>query len=125
MAHQEYFKRCTVYRLEGESVSIVDVHDDNAVTPLDPWMGVVVSLADGQHTVAQLIQHMSGQYANEVPDNLTETIDSVVKRLVDAAVIELTDEPTKLPYYLSMPIDEQDPKVATELMVNDGFLQKH
>ena len=124
MEHDQYFKRTTVYKVEGDTVSLVDVHDNNTITPLDPWMGAVVSLADGQHTVGQLIQHMAGQYPGAAPDNLADTIGSVIKRLSDATAIELTSEPTTLPYYLSLPLDEQDLKLATELMINDGFLRQ-
>lgn len=123
MDHAQYFKRNTVYRVEDDTISLVDVHDNNTVTPLDPWMGTVVSLADGQHTVGQLIQYMAGQYPNGIPENLGDTIESVIKRLTETDVITLTPEPTALPYYLNQPMDEQDPKVATELMVNDGFLR--
>jgi hypothetical protein len=121
--HAHYFKRNTVYKVEGDIVSLVDVHDNNSVTPLDPWMGTVVSLADGQHTVGQLIQHLAGQYPNGAPENLAETIESVIKRLSETDVVTLTPEPTTLPYYLNMPMDDQNPKLATELMVNDGFLR--
>ena len=123
MDHAHYFKRNTVYKVEGDIVSLVDVHDNNTVTPLDPWMGTVVALADGQHTVGQLIQHMAGQYPNGAPDNLAETIESVIKRLSETDVVTLMPEPTTLPYYLNMPMDDQNPKTATELMVNDGFLR--
>ena len=102
---------------------MVDVHDNNTLTPLDPWMGAVVSLADGQHTVGQLIQHMAIQYPNGAPDNLLETIESVFKRLTETEVVELTLRPSILPYYLRIPMDEQDPKKATEMMINDGFLR--
>jgi hypothetical protein len=121
--HAHYFKRTAVYKVEGDTVSVVDVHDNNTVTPLDPWMGTIISLADGQHTVSQLIQHMAGQYPNGAPDNLIETIESAIQRLLDAKVVELTPEQTALPYYLNMPMDDQNPKIATEMMVNDGFLR--
>ena len=124
MEHEHYIKRTTVYKVEEDTISLVDVHDNNTITPLDPWMGLVVSLADGQHTVSELIQHMTGQYPNGAPDNLTDTIESVIKRLADAGAVELSPQPTTLPYYLSMPIDEQDLKLATEVMINDGFLRK-
>lgn len=123
MDHAHYFKRNTVYKVEGDTIAVVDVHDNNTITPLEPWMGIVLSLADGQHTLGQLIQHMAGQYPNGAPDNLADTIESVIQRLVDAGVIEITPQASTLPYYLSKPIDEQDPKLATELMVNDGFLR--
>jgi hypothetical protein len=121
--HAQYVKRNTVYKIEDETVSIVDVHENNNLTPLDPWMGVIVSLADGQHTLDQLIQHMTGQYPNGGPDNLVATIESAIKRLKETKVVELTFQPATLPYYLSMPIDDQDPKMATEIMINDGFLR--
>lgn len=123
MDHAQYFKRNTVYKVEDDTVSLVDVHENNTVTPLDPWMGTVVSLADGQHTVDQLIQYMAGQYPNGAPENLGDTIESVIKRLTETDVITLTPEPTALPYYLNQPMDDQNPKVATELMTNDGFLR--
>ena len=123
MNHAQFIKRNTVYKFEGDTVSLVDVHDNNTLTPLDAWMGVIVSLADGQHTVAQLVQHMAAQYPEGPPDNLAATIESVIKRLMESDVVSLTFQPTTLPYYLSMPIDELDPKVATDTMVNDGFLK--
>jgi hypothetical protein len=121
--HSHYFSRTTVYRVAGDTVSLIDVHDNNAVTPLDPWMGAVIALADGQHTVAQLMQHMAGQYPNGAPANLAETIGSVIQRLSDSGALKLTPEAVTLPYYLAMPLDAQEPKLATELMVNDGFLR--
>ena len=102
---------------------MVDVHENNTITPLDPWMGAVLSLADGQHTIAQLIQHMAAQYPNGAPENLTKTLESVIDRLTETDVIELTLRPSILPYYLRIPMNEQDPKKATEMMINDGFLR--
>ena len=120
--HAHYFKRNAVYKIEEDTVSIVDVQDSNTVTQLDPWMARVVLLADGQHTIAQLIQHLAAQYADTVPDALIETIESVITRLSENEVIELTSRPSLLPYYLRLPIGEQDPKEATKLMFADGFL---
>ena len=123
MEHAHYFKRNTVYKVEGENISVVNVQENNDLTQLDPWMAMVVSLADGQHTIDQLIQHMTGLYPDGAPDNLIETIESVISRLTESEVIELTARPSLLPYYLRIPIDEQDPKQATEMMINDGFIQ--
>ncbi|RKZ84655.1 MAG: hypothetical protein DRQ39_08080 [Gammaproteobacteria bacterium] len=123
MEHAHYFKRNTVYKIEGDDISVVDVQENNALTPLDPWMARVVTLADGQHTIGQLIQHMIGQYPNGAPENLVETIESVITRLTESNVIELTARPSLLPYYLRIPMDEQDPKQATEMMINDGFIK--
>jgi len=123
LEHAHFFKRIAVYKVEGDDVSIVDVQANNVLTPLDPWMARVVLLADGQHTIAQLIQHMSNQYPDGAPENLVETIESVITRLTESDVVELTARPSLLPYYIRLPIDEQDPKEATQLMLKDGFIQ--
>jgi len=124
LEHSLYFKRNAVFKIEGETRSLVDVQNNNVLTPLDPWMAIVVSLADGQHTIEQFVQHLAGQYPNGAPENLKETVESVISRLTDDDVIQLTAQPTVLPYYLRMPIDEQDTKQATELMLQDGFISK-
>ncbi len=123
MDYSHYFKRNTVYKVEQDTVSIVDVNNGNTVTALDPWMGMVVTLADGQHSIDQLIAHMTGQYPEGAPDNLAETIESVITRLTDSEAIEITVRPSILPYYLRLPLDEQDPKEATKMMISDGFIQ--
>ncbi len=124
MEHTYYFKRNTVYKVDGDDIAVVDVKQNNALTPLDPWMATIVLLADGQHTIDQLIQHMTSQYLEGAPENLIETIESVVTRLTESDVIELTMRPTLLPYYLRIPMDEQDPKKATEMMIADGFIKQ-
>ncbi|MFW5447367.1 MAG: hypothetical protein ACKE8G_04435 [Methylophagaceae bacterium] len=102
----------------------MDVKDNNSLTTLDPWMARIVLLADGQHTIDQLIQHMMTQYPDGAPSNLIETIESVITRLTENEVIEFTMRPSLLPYYLRLPIDEQDPKQATEMMIRDGFISQ-
>ena len=123
MDHSHYFKRTTVFNVEEDAISVVDVHKNNTLTPLDPWMGAVLSLADGQHTVAELISHMAAQYPNGAPENLTETLESVIEHLIEAKLVELTPHPSILPYYLQVPMDQQDQERATEMMINDGFLR--
>ena len=123
MEHAHYFKRNTVYKVDEGNISVVDVQQNNTLTPLDPWMGMVVLLADGQHTIDQFIQHMANQYPEGAPENMIETIESVITRLVDSDVIELTARPSLLPYYLRLPLDEQEPEQATQMMINDGFIQ--
>lgn len=121
--HTHYFARTTVHRIGGEGVALVDVHDHNAITPLDPWMGAVIALADGQHTIAQLLHHMAGHYPHGAPATLGATIESVLQRLGESGALRVTPAPVTLPYYLALPLDAQEPKLATELMLNDGFLQ--
>ncbi len=122
LEHSYFFKRNTVYRVDGDDIAIVDVKQNNALTPLDSWMATIVLLADGQHTINQLIQHLTSQYSEGAPENLIETVESVITRLTESDVIELTMRPTLLPYYLRIAMDEQDPKKATQMMIKDGFI---
>ena len=54
---------------------------------------------------------------------MTQTIDSVIERLHESKTIAFSDVPIELPYYLSLPTDEQDPELANRLMAEDGFQQ--
>jgi len=121
--HAHYFKRNMVYRIESDSVSAIDVQESNSTIPLEPWMGVIVTLADGQHTIAELIQHMARQYPDGAPENMVDTIESIITRLIKSNIIELTPRPTMLPYYLRVAFDDQDPEEATKKMIQDGFIQ--
>ncbi len=118
-----YFARTMVYTRRGDGVVFVDMHDATATQALDPWLGKVLILADGTHTVQELIDFVGRQYGDSPPPSLPATIDSVIKRLQEAKTIAFSDEPVTLPYYLSLPADEQDAELANRLMAEDGFQQ--
>ncbi len=119
----KYFARTVVYARRGEKVVLVDMHDASASQPLEAWLGKVFLLADGSHTIQELIDFVGKRYAGGPPDTLGETIDSVIVRLHEAKSIALSDEPVTLPYYLSMPADDQEADLSHRLMVEDGFQQ--
>ena len=87
----------------------------------EPWLGLVVSLADGQHTVQELIDYASQHYGGSPPDGLAATIDSAVERLSETGTVQLSDEPTELPYYLAHPAETLDLPRALELIAEDGY----
>ena len=122
MDKDKYFFRAVIYAIQKDKVLLVDMKNPKASTPLDAWLGRVVALADGQHTVQELIDYLGSQYPAGPPANLGETIESVVKRLKETHVIHLSDEPVELPYYLATPANEQDPEKAKELIEKDGFI---
>ena len=122
MDRSKYFYRVLIFTKEGETVSVLDRFKENKKVPLEPWLGVVVSLADGQHTLGELVEYLSGSYMGPPPADLEETIESVVKRLVESEVIKLNDEAVTLPYYLSIPEEEQDVEEARKQMVKDGYI---
>jgi hypothetical protein len=119
----KYFARTVVFAKREDEVRLVDMHDGSATEPLEPWLGRVFLLADGSHTVQQLIDLVAGQYGATPPANLERTIDSVIERLHDSNVIALSEERVTLPYYLSLPADELDDERANQLMAEDGYQQ--
>jgi hypothetical protein len=122
----QYFYRIAVFSMQEDKVSLLDANHLSAKTPpLEPWLGLVVSLADGQHTIQQLIEHLAGQYEGTPPGELERTIESVIDRLTETDVIKLADQAVMLPYYLSLPVEKLDMEMAKRLMADDGYLQNN
>jgi len=119
----KYFFRTAVFTWQDDKLALVDLHDPGAATPLDPWLGRVVSLADGQHRIQELIDYLGSLYHGDPPEELERTIESVIERLTEAEVVRLSDEPITLPYYLAIPQEEQDAEKARELMIKDGYIR--
>ena len=125
MDKSKYFYRTVVFSKQGDKVSLVDLHNPNEETPpLEPWLGLVVSLADGKHTLQQLIEYLATHYQNQPPDELEKTLDSVIGRLSQADVVKLADDPFDLPYYLTLSADKLDIDLAKQLMADDGYGQE-
>ena len=98
----------------------MDIHNPkNDKEELDPWFAMVLQLADGQHTIDQLCKFMATQYNGIPPENLEQTLHSVVERMVDTRLIMLTEKATELPYYLSMPYELLDIDKAKKLLAED------
>jgi hypothetical protein len=126
MDKSQYFYRIAVFSMQEDKVSLLDAADLSAKTPpLESWLGLVVSLADGQHTLQQLIEHLAGQYEGTPPHELERTIESVIDRLTETDVIKLADQAVTLPYYLSLPAEKLDMEMARRFMADDGYLQNN
>ncbi|GMR21502.1 MAG: hypothetical protein BMS9Abin36_2103 [Gammaproteobacteria bacterium] len=103
---------------------LVDLDDPEKETPpLESWLGLVVALADGQHTIQQLLDYMTDHYGGKPPENLEKTIESVIGRLTETDVIKLADEAFNLPYYLSRSADKLNIEMAKQVMADDGYRQ--
>ena len=126
MDKSQYFYRIAFFSMQEDKVSLFDANDLSAKTaPLEPWLGVVVSLADGQHTIQHLIEHLAGQYDGAPPQELERTIESVIERLTETDVIKLSEQAVILPYYLSLPAEKLDMEMARQLMTDDGYFQNN
>ncbi len=120
---RRFFARTMVYARHEDKVLLVDMHDGSTTAPLDEWLGKVLLLADGSHTVLELVAYITGYYRGNPPENLEATLLSVIERLHEANAIAFSDTPLKLPYYLALPADKQDPTKARQLMLEDSFQQ--
>lgn len=124
MEKSKYFYRTVVFAKQGDKVMLVDLHNPKKESPpLESWLGLVVSMADGQHTIQQLLDFLTDSYNGKLPDNLEETIESVIGRLTETEVIKLADETIELPYYLSRSADKLDIETAKRVMADDGYQQ--
>jgi len=104
-------------------LALVDKRNPQETVKLEPWLATVFLLADGQHTVNDLILHLRGQYGGNVPVELERTILSVVGRLVESGTVQLSDLPHDLPYHLARPVEELDPEEAKRYLQEDGYCQ--
>jgi len=120
MDNNQYFYRTVVFTRANNQVALADINNPKSVSPLEDWMGIVVSLADGKHTVQELIDYMSNQYES-APENLKETLHSVLERLIEGGIVLLSKEKIELPYYLASPIENYDIEKAKQEMQKDGY----
>ncbi|WP_293264536.1 hypothetical protein [Neptunomonas sp.] len=120
MNNAQYFYRTVIYTKKNNEVGLVDINQPDNVTPLDEWLGLVVSLADGAHSIQELLDYVSSRYAS-APDNLEQTVHSVIERLQEGDLIKLSESPVTLPYYLAEPLEALDLDEARKLIAEDGY----
>lgn len=122
MDTSQYFYRNALFSKQGKSIYLIDIDNpDKKQQELEPWFGIVFQLADGQHTLEQLYQYLAMQYNGEAPQNLSDTLKSVVDRMIEGKLIVLTKQATELPYYLSMPYEMLDIEKAKKELAKDKF----
>jgi len=122
MNNSQYFYRTAIFTRKDNQVALADINRPDNTSPLEDWMGIVVSLADGKHSIQELIDYMAGRY-QQAPDNLEKTLHSVIERLQEGRIIQLSDSAVELPYYLASPVEELDRKKALKLIKQDGYTQ--
>lgn len=122
MDTSQYFYRNALFSKQGKSIYLIDIDNpEKKQQELEPWFGIVFQLADGQHTLEQLYQYLAMQYKGEAPQNLSDTLKSVVDRMIEGKLIVLTKQATELPYYLSMPYEMLDIEKAKKELAKDRF----
>jgi hypothetical protein len=120
MDTSKYFYRNVIFSKKLNQISLIDIYNpETKKQVLEPWFGVVLQLADGQHTIDELFSLLSSKYKDTPPTNLKKTIHSIIERLAKSNFIILTDKATELPYYLSRPYEYLDTEKAKKLLKKD------
>ena len=120
MNNSQYFYRTVIFTRHDNRVALADIDQPDKITPLDEWMGTILSLADGAHSIQEMIDYMRSRYP-EPPENLEQTIHSVIDRLKNGKLIQFSDKPVSLPYYLAAPVEQLDLDKAKRLIKEDGY----
>ena len=120
MDKSQYFYRTVVFTRKAGIVALADINNPQETTSLEEWFGVVISLADGKHTLQELTDFMRQQYQH-IPTSLDDTLESVVERLLEGNMVKLSNEAVELPYYLAAPIEQLDIEKAQKLIIDDGY----
>ena len=117
-----YFHRTLVHTYVNNHIVLIDNSSPRMIT-LDPWPELVISLADGKHSIQELIDHIGSSYKGAPPSDYKKTIMSVVLSLKNAGYIRITTGKYELPYYLAIPHNEQNKIKSKELMLKDGYIK--
>ncbi len=120
MDKSQYFYRTVIFTRKAGIVALADINNPQETTKLEDWLGVVISLADGKHTLQELTDFMRQQYP-QVPERLDDTLESVVERLLESKMLRLSENAVELPYYLASPIEQLDIEKAKKLIAEDGY----
>jgi hypothetical protein len=120
-----YFYRTCRFTLVDQDIRVLNSAHNPQVILLDKWEASVYGLANGQVTVRQLVMSTARQYEKaqqEVPKQLDQFLLNILERFVkDYRIVEWSDQPQSLPYYLSLPIHLQDERRAQQQMWKDRF----
>jgi len=116
----QYFYRTVIFTRKAGIVALADINDPTQSTKLEEWFGVVISLADGKHTLQELTDYMAQQYQQK-PERLDDTLESVIERLIEGKMLKLSEKAVELPYYLAAPIEQLDIDKAQKLIIEDGY----
>lgn len=118
-----YFSRNTLYTMLNEKVVLVE-RDRPGMVTMDEWPQLVFLRADGEHKVADLISDIATQYQGGPPPGLPEQTRRIVLDLVQRGYLVLHKQKRRLPYYLAIPVENQDKRHAKAVMEADGFIKK-
>ncbi len=122
----KYFVRLAQWDwLNTDMIQVTDNHAPRMIT-MDPWPQLIYLEADGQKTVSEFVYNMASKYSmsQTIPKDLDSTIIKSLNSLINDRLIKLSDEKSKLPYYLDLPKSKQDLNQARKSMIDDGLIKE-
>jgi hypothetical protein len=120
----QYFSRCATWHLTKDRLVVHDSRSSKAprVITMEQWHEIVFSAADGEHTIAELVDNLGTQYEGGAPAGLQAQVCSLVSDLIDEGLVRLHDRPSKLPPYYAEEYFAQPPEVRKLQMQQDGLI---
>lgn len=97
-----FMSRTARYRVFETGIVVIDPNSPRVIT-MDPWPQLIFLSADGAHTVAQFVDHLSAQYEGGAPAGLTNQIHDIVSKLERDGLLHLHAEPMPLPSMFQEP----------------------
>lgn len=117
-----YFARRLTWDLIDGQVVVIDNRSPRVLT-LDPSFVLIFGAADGRRTGEQFVRELEAAYPSGAPSWLAKQIYQAMARMEAEGLIRFEDRPIQLPYYLSMPVSQQDKDRALGEMKKDGYIK--
>lgn len=117
----KYPRRDVAYLATASGVTVVDRRQPRVVD-LDSlgahvWLGI-----DGLRTLQEIADRIAERY-NQSVEGVRETVEQKCRELVEAGFVVIADEPSPLPYHVSIPRDQQDRDKMTRSMQEAGWIK--
>lgn len=114
-----YFGRATRFDIVDGDVVAVDATGTRTIT-MDPLPETIFAWADGQHTVAELLEKLAALYEDGPPPDFNNRVRFVVRSLERQSMIRLNPTAFVLPSYLAQPVSQQNPTETRKEMQRDA-----
>ncbi len=118
----QYPQRDGLYRILSEGVAVHNRYQDKILI-LDSWSSEMWLRADGKTTLRVIARDIAG-ISGEREDMLLLTIPMLLTILATEGVMFQLDQPTLLPYHLTLPQEDQDIGRMRESMEAAGWLDE-
>jgi hypothetical protein len=87
----KYFYRTATWRWHSDSeITVVDPNAPRVIT-MDPWPQIIFLDATGNRTVAEYVEYMASKYSRQIPEELDQTIISMLGILIEEKIVAYSD----------------------------------